>query len=272
MSSPTVAERDGIVLELTLDRAQAQVGDVVTAHVRLSNNGGRVVERESITCRVGPAPTIVIAPPDIASGRAWDGIAAEFKQRLLKESGVREDGAEVGFFVDRQMLGQDFGCTLRTDIQPFQAGQSDEMTLAWRVEPRQGFRLEPGPKVVRSTFSSASHDQTAADFELITETTLNIVGEPVGEELSIADYADAALSNAEFVSWLALKPSSTWINTGWVYWPTPENTYPERPPFNTLNLRPIVTVGLFRSLPGGEEHGGVVIDRATGEALFATFQ
>lgn len=264
------SENGGIVLELQLDRRQVHVGDVVSAVVRLSNQGQIAVLRETNTCGAGPAPAFIVpqgdADPAAGMGREWQGIAAEFKRAVLAEAAL---GVGRGAFWQPGPDGNPVGCDLMSVVRPFLPGESEQMGVIWRAVPDESGALFTGPAVVRATFESQAPPGGGAVVKVSAELPIEIMrrdpdDEPVGPTL--ADYIDSALGHEPFMAWLEAAPPETWINPHVIYWPTPEGSYPEFPPFNTFGRRPIVEIGLSRLKPP-EDLRLVIIDRATAEVL-----
>lgn len=279
-NAPVVAvnAQGGLVLELVLDRRRVAIGDLTLATVRLTNRGPNTYVREGNTCGSGPAPVVVQTQSGFGEGRVWEGPAGEFKRQLLREAGVTEAGVVIGGFYDADMVRRNEGpgipiaCAAISMQEDFGPGASDEAILAWRALAPEGAVLEPGPAVVRATFSTiANGDRPEPAFSFSVEAPLEIAGDEPAGELRLAELADIALSNAEFAAWLAGKPRGQWVNTSFVTWPTPEGSYPSRPPFDRLNRRPVAEVGLFAE-GGGAFYAAVIIDQATGEVLATRFE
>jgi hypothetical protein len=271
-----VAERDGIRLELTLERQHVRLGEVVHARVILSNNGPLVVQRETNTCGSGPAPIVVEAGSGLGVGRQWDGLAGEWKRLLLANAGLADGGRTVvgGFtqVIANQPPGVEVGCDAWSSVQPFGNGDGEEMLLAWRAAAGDGMVLAPGPATVRATFRSAGEFALPPEpvFELSVEAPIELVGDEPAAQLTLADYADVALGVPQFADWLTLAPRDSWTDPHFITWPAEGGGYPAFPPYDRLNGRPVVEIGLFREVDGF--YGAVIIDRATGEVLGTRFE
>lgn len=274
--SSVTGERNGMVIELVIDRTQVVPGDLVRAHVRLTNRGPLMIQREGNTCGSGPASVSVVSGAGFGEGREWDGIAGEFKRLLLEEAGATEGGSVIGSFWDAAMVVRNEGpgipiaCTAASMPQDFGPGSSDEATLAWRAVAPEGAILKPGPAVVRATFMSLSEGGAPPAFSFSVEAPIEIIGAEPGEQLTLADFADIALANEEFATWLEGTPRARWINTHFITWPHDGN-YPPRPPYDQLNRRPVAEVGLFAEVRG-DSYAGVIIDLESGEVLATRFE
>lgn len=260
------------MVEVWLDRSSVEIGDAVSALVRLSNRGGNVVQRETNTCGVGPASMEVIqgglgGAPIVPFGREWPGRAGEFKRLVVQQAGFGPE-RELGMFYEQRMLGGNFACDDMSQIKPFEPGDSVFMELVWPAVAREGSVLVPGPAVARATFSSVSNAQPGAapPLTVAAEAPLEIVGPQPSLGLTMVDFVDAALAEQEFLDWLQAAPPNAQLDPNVTYWPTEDGTFPRIPPFDQIEPRPVVEVGVFL-MGAGEQFHSVIVDRETGEAL-----
>jgi len=271
------AESKGIAVELWLQSAQVRVGEDLVVLVRLKNSGPNAVQREGNTCGGGPAPAKVVQDAgERHLGKAWDGVAAEFKKRVLEAVGLGEGETTIGILVDAKMAHPgpiQMGCAAFSKPEQFVPGAVDQMAVVWPAQPAQGSLLRPGAAAVRATFTSLVEPGVAGPEPLVVEAEANfkIVDEsaPGADVLPpIVAYVDAALSHQHFLDWLQSAPVETWINPLVSYWPSRQGTYPPRPPFDALGGRPVVEIGLATSGPNPDGvFRTVIIDQATAEVL-----
>jgi hypothetical protein len=273
--SPTIAVEevradahgDGITVELTLDRQAVAIGDRVTAVVRVVNGSTASPIWESNICGWGPAPITVARPWDIPAGRAWVGIAADFKKAVLEQGGYLDgDQVVLGTFWDARALDDpdSMSCPAVSQERPFAPGEVAEMELAWQVVPRRGQLLMAGPATVSATFTSSAGVITV-------EAPIEITGGPPPSGWSIVDVIDAALEDEQFSAWLSDRPTATWLNTSVEFWPNEEGGYPPLPQYEGA-YRGAVEVGLARSVGTLNEYGAVIVEWSTGRILGNRFE
>lgn len=258
------AEKDGIAVELWLSAREAHVGDRLLALVRVSNRGTSSPTWETNTCGTGPAPIRVEAPAGLPAGRAWTGLAAEFKGQLLREFGAVGNGrAVIGTFWDAETIDlPNVACPAFSAMAPLLPGQGVEKMIAWDVGTKSGLTIEAGTAALVAQFSSSAGEVEAV-------TSVDISGDSAAGR-TIVEYVDTALANEAFHDWLNEADSSSWINTSVTFWPNEEGEYPARPEYEKATTG-AVDVGLFRDGPEFETYGGVIIDTGTGEILGTRF-
>jgi hypothetical protein len=259
-------ERDGILLQLWLDRQQVRVGDRLFALTRVTNNGTTSPTWEKNICGSGPAPISVTRVSELPVGQSWTGLAADFKQTVLSEGGFVSGGrASLGKFWDAGMFDTviPMGCPGYSQQGPFMPGEVSEMVLAWNVAAPQGQVMSTGTASVTATFASSAPDISA-------QTLIEIEAVEPTEPLTIVHYVDIALSQSEFNDWLNERPRSSWINTSVTFWPNDQGEYPPQPEYEGVT-NGAVDVGLFRS-PAGEQYGSVIIEVGTGRVLGTRFE
>lgn len=258
----TSGEQDGIVVQLWLDRQQVRVGERLFALTRVTNNGTTSPTWEKNICGSGPAPISVTRVSELPVGQSWTGLAADFKQKVLSEGGFVSRGrAILGKFWDASMFDTliPLACAAYSQQGPFAPGEVSEMRLAWDVAAEEGQVLSTGTASVTATFASSAPAISA-------ETLIEIQAIEPNGALTIVHYIDIALSQSEFHDWLNERPRSSWINTHVGFWPNDEGQYPPQPEYEGVT-NGAVDVGLFRSLPQGEEVGSVIIEVGTGRVL-----
>jgi hypothetical protein len=261
------AHGDGITVEFTLDRQAVAIGDRVRAFVRVVNGGTSSPIWESNICGWGPAPMTVTRPWDMPAGRAWQGIAADFKRTVLEQGGYL-DGEELvlGTFWDARALDDPdpMSCPAVSQERPFEPEEVAEMELAWHVVPRRGQLLMAGPATVTATFTSSAGAITA-------QAPIDISGGPPPSGWTIIDAIDAALQDEKFSAWLSERPTTTWLNTSVAFWPNEEGEYPPLPQYEGA-YRGAAEVGLARSVGALNEYGAVIVEWGTWRVLGNRFE
>lgn len=264
VGSPTMsAERDGVLLEVWLDRTSLPVGERLHALVRVSNTGTTTVLWQTNICGTGPAETTIAPsrPPD--TGAEWTGRAATFKRLLLDGElapRVLWDAATIDI--------ENVGCDAYSAIEPFEPGSAAEMTVAWDAVDRPGRPIVPGPATLTSTFRTWTPRERPAepgdaDHALVSSTSIEIVGE-TGTAVPVARYADIALSDDTFRTWVETRTARprSWDPYA-SYWPNDDGVYPDDPRYEGAT-EGTVDIGMFL---GNGPHGEVTIDLATLEVL-----
>ena len=204
-------ESDGITLALWLDRSEITIGDSVLGLVRLTNNRQEAVVQETNACAWAPATTTVIqndTSDALAFGIDWPGRAGIFKRALITEAGLGHK-RELGTFLDSAVLGGRMDCGRSNRRLAFQPGLSHDIHLTWPVVPRLGSVIVPGRALVDSTFTTEYWEfvnNSSPQLKVTTETEITIVAAPGSDPspigLTLVDYADAALSVAQFRDWI----------------------------------------------------------------------
>ncbi len=202
---------DGITLALSLDRSEFTIGDNVVALVRLTNNREEAVVQETNACDWAQATTTVIqndVSDATALGIDWPGRAGIFKRALITDGGLGKK-RELGTFLDSALLGGRMQCGRSTRRVAFQPGLSHDIHLTWPVVPRPGSVIVPGRALVDSTFTTEYWqfvNNSSPQLKVAAETEITIAAAPGTEPnpigLTLVDYADAALSVAQFRDWI----------------------------------------------------------------------
>ncbi len=264
VGAPTMsAERDGVLLEVWLDHTSLPAGARLNALVRVSNQGTTTVLWQTNICGTGPAETTIAPsrPPDTEV--EWTGRAATFKRKLLDNvlaPSVLWDATTIDL--------ENVGCDAYSAIEPFEPGSVAEMTVAWDAVDRPGRPIVPGPATVTSTFETWTPRKQPAepvdpDHELVASTTIEIVG-GMGETVPVARYADIALSDDTFRTWVETRKARphSWDPFA-SYWPNDDGVYPDDPRYERAT-EGTVDIGMF---VGNGPYGEVTIDLATLEVL-----
>jgi hypothetical protein len=169
------------------------------------------VVQENNTCDWAPATTTVIqnaADDAIDFGITWPGRAGIFKRALVTNAGLGKK-RELGTFLDAALQGGHLECGRLNRRVAFQPGQSRDIHLTWPVVPRLGSVIVQGPALVDSTFTTEYWqpvNNSSPLLKVTAETEISIVAAAGTEQnptgLTLIDYADAALSVAQFRDWI----------------------------------------------------------------------
>ena len=142
------------------------------------------------------------------------------------------------------------------------------MTVAWDAVDRPGRPIVSGPAAVTSTFETWKPRKRPAEpgdpgQELVASTTIEVVGE-MGAALPVARYADVALSDDTFRTWVESRKARprSWDPFA-SYWPNIYGEYPDDPRYERATDG-AVNIGMF---VGNGPYGEVTIDMATLEVL-----
>jgi hypothetical protein len=267
-SGPPAAtgERDGIRLELWVDRSEIRLGGRSLAHVRVTNGGTTSPQREANECPAGPAPVNVAAQPG-SLGRAWEGVARNFKGLALAEARVVDGHLYVmGRFRDFRFLNHTAptACSAVSQPETLEPGQTLEATLFWDAVPSGALSPQPGPAVVAAAFSSSAGEVSAE-----VEIQLGVGQLPAA--IGLVEYLDRALTSDKFVAWLEERPAESWVNSDIVFWPDAQGEFPPLDAYRDINV-PVIQIGLHRETPDNFEFGAVILDRATGLVLGTRFE
>jgi hypothetical protein len=260
------SEENGFLLELWVDRDKAGLGERVNAWVRITNVGNAAPTWETNTCGTGPAPVVVTAQGNVGRGREWDGVARAFKDQLLSSKGIEMDQpSTVGEFVQADMIGRNVSCTLMSQPKAFDPGQVVVGgQLAWDVLPREGSSIPEGEATLESTFS-------AEGIKVRTRASLTIEAGDT-PALTLVDYADAALAEPSFRTWLEGHAPGAHMDPNVTYWPNNEGEFPRMEPYTGVR-NPVVEIGVFYTEdPTDGFYGGVVLDRATNTVIGSRFE
>jgi hypothetical protein len=256
-----------MVVEIWLDRQQARLGERMFGLARVTNNGETAPVWETNICGHGPAPITVTKASDLPAGKAWPGLAADFKRAVLVEGGFSSQGrAIVGEFWEASHFDAPIpiGCPAYSQERPFLPGETSQMLLAWDAVPREGQVLTSGTASVEATFTSSAGRVTA-------ETSLELQATDSAEQRTIVDYIDIALTVPEFNDWLNARPRASWVNTNVSFWPNDDGEYPPRSEYAGVT-NGAVDIGLFRSHGDRDEYGAVIIDLGSGRVVGTRFE
>lgn len=216
-----VASDNGLTLTVALDRTEVAPGGSLTIAVTIHNARSVPVVLAVDQCGA-PATTYALVPvPVDPSGRAWTGIAGEFKSYALTE-GFREGGAPATAP----------GWVYAT-VKPCREGES-ELTLApdetastsvtWTAALVDGVPALPGQVAFKV---NVGHDPTGGppsyppDYkgplgswfktyeQLTVDGTIRIAGD-APKVLTAGQALDAMLADRRFAAWLSEQPKGTW--------------------------------------------------------------
>ncbi len=151
---------------------------------------------------------VLLAVPLDPSGRAWDGIAGEFKRYALTE-GFREGGLPM----DAP------GWVRATVAQCRQSGGSEVMVApgttaevagTWTAMLVDGVPALPGPVIlrVRVGYDPTGNGKFKTYEQLAVDRRILIVGAP--KVLTAGEALDALLDDQRFSTWLSEQPKETW--------------------------------------------------------------
>jgi hypothetical protein len=245
-----VASRDGVQVVLTIDHTPATAGERVWARVTVDNGSSDVILYRGGGCDFPADVTVVVAEkvrPD--AGRAWDGMAGQFKGLLAPVS----DPTDLAFFIPEAFVDRGpMGCTADLGVNELQPGGHLELRAAWDGDI--ALVLAPaGPAVLTASFpmlgpKSAVVDPFGNPNPIKAALVLDVVLGGI-TSISGATAVDAALGDPRFAAWVGDSVIDQWqgVDLG--------------------VTRDAYTVTLERSDGGGVKAGRVRVDRRTGAVL-----
>jgi hypothetical protein len=199
-----VAERDGIRVSLTLDRAALPAGDRTLAVVTVENTTPERRLYQGGGCDFLASIDIATAAEvQPAVGQRWPGTAGRFKDLLNPTPGP----SSQGMFVDERFVEPTrIVCTADLGVNELSAGQRLEMRAIWNGEVN-GVVAAPGPARVTASFPYLGQPAGPDPFANAPQPIQAVIDVDVVDTgvrlLSPGQAIDAALGNAEFGAWLA---------------------------------------------------------------------
>jgi len=196
------AESDGVVMELWVPHRQIDIGEWVTVHVRVTNEGSRSIYADCI-----PIRTVIDATSLFDPGETWTGTAALFKDKLLSENGLTRStfGYRTGEGLD--CPGGDIGQT--DTLRPGESFEIDLFDLPRYWLDNQAFPAGTVP--VRSVLHFA-FNSNELNHALSVEHSVRVDGRPL-PGVSPAQLADAAIRTDGFLDWVESRDPTRWANT-----------------------------------------------------------
>lgn len=208
---PLSATDDGLTLTVALDRTEVKPGASLAIAVTIQNDRSVPVVLLDVDQCGSPGRMWASVPvPVDPSGRAWDGIAGDFKEFALTQGHGQGPDDAPATAPDR----------VDATVQPCRDGGS-ELTLApgakttasltWTAALVEGVPASPGDVA----FSvSVGHDPLGGPpspvyKELSVDGTIHIVGD-TPEVVTVGQALDAMLADARFTAWLSEQPKDTW--------------------------------------------------------------
>lgn len=219
--SPIVAEDSGIAVSVSFDHADVAAGDSVKASVTVVNHRS---DPAIVALNCG-APAVVsgLVPVPLApEGRAWNGIAGDFKRYALT-NGLGPGGVRA---TDPMVVRTIGPCPVDRLEETMAPGSSLTTSLTWKADLVVGL---PAPAGTVQLAASVGHDPTGVapsyppDFQgplsswgkhyqqLVATGAVNVTGS--GSRLvTLGEALDTMLADARFSAWLAEAPDASWTN------------------------------------------------------------
>lgn len=243
-----VVSKDGLTLAVELDRTDVAPGGEVVARVTLRNDRRQEVEYQSTGCR--PVVwTVKLRLPVAPEGRAWPGIAGEFKKYALTQ-GFGPGGVPALQPVDTSPPFPP--CQVEPGRTVLGPGAAREWRITWQAEIVAGVPALSGEAPFTISLSYDPDRQAAAAAggmgilplrfqtwqQIGVDGTLRIVGD-APRPLSGGEAIDIVLADARFASWLAEQPPASWANANLFLqsWPKDEGIVPAGPSWNVELFR-----------------------------------
>lgn len=206
-------------MAVELDRVAVEAGGAVKVGLTVTNTRASDALFEE-PC-AGEHMVVELRPPVEPAGRAWDGVAAEFKTYALEQSTGEPIESSVRGTLRTVARGDPCHATLAPntteDFLPtsmIPAGQRYETTLTWHAELVRDVPAVPGVApftvTVRYDHEAAGGGLIRAE-SLVVEGTIRIV-EGEASAISAGQALDAAIGDETFAGWLQEQPASTWVN------------------------------------------------------------
>jgi hypothetical protein len=286
------ARRQGVVVEMWLSAPSVGQGEYVQAIVRATNTRSDPVWMALGECG-DPATTVDVDLSSIVRpGLPQTGLAAGYKRRAVRASGVRTASFERW----RRSGPQDHGiqvsalaeCTGVEDpaasLREVGSGATIEERFLWypgwdvlggRWQP-----LPPGFVPVTVAWYYAGHGRQATPGgetrpvrAIVATTDLELTGTDATAP-SVPELVDSALADPRFGDWVRARPADgrQWVTV--IGWPGP--TYPSHQHLDTLAGRApngIVVLGLQQKVSGSDQRiGAALVDPWTAEVVDVVFE
>ena len=210
-----VAHHDGVRVTLSLDGAPLLSGQRSWATVTVENLLPVAILWQGGGCDFVATITASLDPPVRPDpGRAWDGLAARFKE--LAGGGV--DPLAVTAFMDERFVDKgQVACTADLRINELEPGGRLVMRAAWDGEAG-GVPVGARRTTITASFPymgpKAGGDPFAAELRPIESKLQVAVVDGGVHRVSPAQAIDAALGDARFAQWLASSDFATWQGVG----------------------------------------------------------
>jgi hypothetical protein len=248
--TPIVASvtRESLRITLTLE-GPPLTGASSWASIRVENVGDRGIRWAAGGCG-DPGGIFIDLARLYPAGRAdWPGSLGHFK-RLALGPGNGNNLLNLGYIAEARW-GTNILCPASLGLEKLAAGDTLSMRAAWDGT-YEGSPVPTGPATVEAAFPVIGVEGEVADTEYESHAVgvsiqTAVVGDGGAAVLAPGLAIDAALSDPEFVSWVAAGPVDRWINP------------------DVARIGDRWQIGLFKSgVAGGptEAYQGVVIDGA----------
>jgi hypothetical protein len=218
--SPTVTTtQDGIKLELWVKDTTLEPGELLLAHLRVSNVGDRVIRHNGrfVDLDCPPITTRADTADLFDPGLTWTGVAATYKARFFRDGLL----TRAGFSIPRYARGN--GCGDVGQAGRLEPGDVEDIPLAGL--PSYWLRDQPLPP--GTIHLSAGFEGSRRSDRVSVSTDVELAGDPVAYP-SPGQLVDAALSTPGFIETLERLPDPReWANTHVSFWPKPP--YPLQP-------------------------------------------
>jgi hypothetical protein len=206
------AERDGMIVTLTLGAQRIVAGDALALTIRVRNDGPGVASFVGTDCQVVSAISIE-GPrlPERAPGRTWDGDAGILKETTLSGDApfgpaLTRDQWEAGWL--------EGGCDSIGHVAQIDAGQTVTLDGIWPTittfgEPVRGgqYRITL-PLGYLGRERNPDLDQVPRPIEASGVVVIEPAAVPPG--ISPAQAIDTVLADPMFAAWLARLPLERW--------------------------------------------------------------
>jgi hypothetical protein len=197
------AEGDAVVLELWVPHRNVGIGEWVTVHVRVTNEGSEKIYSDCI-----PLDTVLDATSLFDPGETWTGAAARFKEQLLSEQRLTRSTFSYRTGEGLDCPGGDIG---KTD----HLGPGDTWDIDLIVLPRYWLdnqALPPGSVPVVASLNFGFGLEGTRDYTLSVRQPIRLDGRPL-PGVSPGQLADATLHTDGFIDWLEARDLTGWVNT-----------------------------------------------------------
>jgi hypothetical protein len=216
-----VATDNGLTMTVALDRSEVEPGASLSIAVTIHN--GRSVPVVLLVAQCGASATMyaLVPVPVDPSGRAWEGIAGEFKSYALTE-GYRE--GIVPATAPGWVYATVEPCREGGPERTLAPGETVSASMTWTAALVEGVPALPGDVAFKV---SVGHDPTGEppsyppDYEgplrswskiykqLTVDGTIQIAGD-APHVVTAGQALDSMLADRRFAAWLSEQPQDTW--------------------------------------------------------------
>ena len=209
-AAPLVVTADGLTMTVRITTPTVVVGGQVGIEVKVENARGTPVEH-SVQCDARVTASADLPVPLAPAGRAWDGIAATFKDYVLTQGmapGVVPTDTPITVHAPA------FPCDGFDGEAVLEPGGVIEETLSLPTDLVEGVPTAPGAYELEVLFLYDRHALAGGmvSYEQLELTSAFTVEGPIPAVLSGAQAIDSMLAEPRFAAWLARMPSRTWTN------------------------------------------------------------